>query len=49
MNYLFEDAIGDFISISKNNKNFIESNDFSLKSGHGGITDDEVYVPLIII
>lgn len=49
MNFLFENALGDFIAISKNNKNLIESQDFPLKSSHAGISDDEVYVPLIII
>ncbi len=47
-NYLFNDAIGDFIAISKNNKNLVEEGDFLLKSTHAGISDDEVYVPLII-
>jgi predicted AlkP superfamily pyrophosphatase or phosphodiesterase len=47
-NYLFNDAIGDFIAISKNNKILIEEGDFPLKSAHAGISDDEVYVPLII-
>ena len=49
MNFLYESAIGDFLAISKNKKNLIEPNDILLKSGHGGISDDESYIPIIII
>ncbi len=49
-NELFEDAIGDFIAIAENsNKCLITDGDDVLFSHHAGYTDDEVFVPLIII
>ncbi len=47
---IFKDAIGDFIAIAENsNKTIISEGDDILLSQHAGYTDDEIYVPLIII
>ncbi len=49
-NELFNDAVGDFIAIAENsNKCLITDGDEVLFSQHAGYTDDEVFVPLIII
>lgn len=49
-NELFEDAIGDFIAVaSESSKAILTSGSSELCSMHGGNSDDEVYVPLIII
>ena len=49
-NELFRDAIGDFIAIAENsNKCIITDGDAVLKSQHAGYSDDEIYVPLIVI
>lgn len=49
-NELFRDAIGDFIAIAENsNKCIITDGDEVLKSQHAGYSDDEIYVPLIVI
>jgi predicted AlkP superfamily pyrophosphatase or phosphodiesterase len=48
-NPLFRDALGDFIAISKGNKALINDGDEILKSNHAGYSDDEIYIPLIII
>lgn len=49
-NELFRDAIGDFIAIAENsNKCIITDGDKVLKSQHAGYSDDEIYVPLIVI
>ncbi len=49
-NDLFRDAIGDFIAVAENsNKCIITDGDKVLKSQHAGYSDDEVYVPLIVI
>lgn len=49
-NELFKDAIGDFIAIAENtNKCLVDDCDEVLFSQHAGYTDDEIYVPLIII
>ncbi len=44
----FRDAIGDFIAIAYSNKCLIDNNNTFL-SHHAGYTDDEIYVPLIVI
>ena len=48
---LFNDSLGDFIAINKNNNNkaLLDDNDFIMKSAHGGISDDEIYIPLIVL
>ncbi len=49
-NELFREAIGDFIAIAENsNKCIITEGDEVLRSQHAGYSDDEIYVPLIII
>ncbi|MCI8273417.1 MAG: alkaline phosphatase family protein [Clostridia bacterium] len=49
-NELFREAIGDFIAIAENsNKCIITDGDDILRSQHAGYTDDEIYVPLIVI
>ena len=49
-NKLFEPALGDFIAIAENdNKCLVTDGDEKLVSQHAGYTDDEVYVPLIIV
>ena len=47
---LFKDALGDFISIAENtDKCFVAKEDPILTSQHAGYTEDEIYIPLIII
>lgn len=49
-NELFNDAIGDYIAIAENsNKCIITDGDDVFISHHAGYTDDEVYIPLIIV
>ncbi|HPW53747.1 MAG TPA: alkaline phosphatase family protein [Erysipelotrichaceae bacterium] len=46
----FQYAIGDFIAIAeKGNKCLLTEGDFPMFSHHAGYTDEEIYVPLIII
>lgn len=50
VNELFRDAIGDFIAIAEDSsKCLIADGDNVLKSHHAGYSDDEIYVPLIVI
>ena len=46
---LFEDALGDFLAISKNSTALLDAGDEPLFSMHAGSCDDEIYIPLIII
>ncbi len=49
-NELFDDAIGDFIAIAEDsNKCLTSDGSDALFSQHAGYTDDEVFVPLIIV
>ena len=49
-NPLFKSAIGDFIAIATNsNKALVTKNNSKLFSQHAGYSDDEIYIPLIII
>ena len=50
-NELFNSSLGDFIAINKNNNNlcFLDIDDTPLISVHGGNSDNEVYIPLIIL
>ena len=49
-NELFEDAVGDFIAIACNsNKCLVSKGDSALYSQHAGYTDDEIYIPLIVV
>ena len=49
---LFENSLGDFMAIAKDGCNKIllaDSDNDKNTSYHGGYSDDEIYVPLIII
>ena len=49
-NPLFKSAIGDFIAIATDsNKALVTKNNSKLFSQHAGYSDDEIYIPLIII
>lgn len=49
-NPLFYSALGDYIAIAENsNKTLLTDGDTELFSQHAGYTDDEIYIPLIII
>lgn len=50
-NPLFDSCIGDYIALAKSNKALREKRDGEpeLKSNHAGLTEQEMYVPLIII
>lgn len=49
-NSLFVNALGDYIAIAENsNKTLLTDGDEELFSQHAGYTDDEIYIPLIII
>ena len=48
-NEIFRDALGDYLAIAKTNKTIIYKGNSELKSQHAGYTDDEIYVPLIVI
>ena len=48
---LFEDSFGDFMAIAKDssNKVLLGEYDNGMPSYHGGYSDDEIYIPLIVI
>ena len=49
-NPLFRSALGDYIAIAENsNKTLLAENDETDFSQHAGYTDDEIFIPLIII
>ena len=48
-NEIFRDALGDYLAIAKADKTLLYDGDEELKSHHAGYTDDEIYVPLIVI
>ena len=50
-NKLFESSIGDFMAINKNNNNkvILDDLDFPMLSVHGGNSDDEIFIPLIVL
>ncbi len=49
-NELFREAIGDFIAIAESsNKCIITDGDEVLKSQHAGYSEDEIYIPLIVV
>ena len=48
-NEIFRDALGDYLAIAKTDKALIYIGSEILKSQHAGYTDDEIYVPLIVI
>ena len=48
-NGIFRDSLGDYLAIAKTDKTLIYRGFEKLKSQHAGYTDDEIYVPLIMI
>lgn len=48
-NEVFRDILGDYLAIAKTNKTIIYHESDPLKSQHAGYTDDEIYIPLIVI
>ena len=50
-NELFDSSLGDFMAINKNNNNkvIIDDKDYPMTSVHGGNSDDEVFIPLIVL
>lgn len=50
-NELFRSSLGDFIAINKNNNNksLFGKIDYPFVSAHGGNSDNEVYIPLIVL
>ncbi len=48
-NSLFESAIGDYLAIANTDKCLVSDGDEVLFSHHAGYTDDEIYIPLIIV
>ncbi|MBQ6498173.1 MAG: alkaline phosphatase family protein [Bacilli bacterium] len=48
-NEIFRDALGDYLAIAKTDKTLIYTGDDILNSHHAGYTDDEIYVPLIMV
>jgi predicted AlkP superfamily pyrophosphatase or phosphodiesterase len=48
-NEIFRDALGDYLAIAKTNKALLYLNSEPLKSQHAGYTDDEIFIPLILI
>ena len=47
----FEESVGDFMGITKDktNKVLFGEGDHDMSSYHGGYSDDEIYIPLVII
>ena len=48
-NEVYRDILGDFLAIAKTDKTLLYNGGEVLKSQHAGYTDDEIYVPLIVI
>lgn len=48
-NKVFRDILGDYLAIAKTNKAILYGDSRILKAQHAGYTDDEIYVPLIVI
>ena len=48
-NEIFRESLGDFLAIAKTNKTLIDDGSEVLKSQHAGYSDDEIYVPLILV
>lgn len=48
-NKKFRSELGDYIAISYTKKAFIYKGDYPLNSQHAGYSDEEIYVPLIVI
>ena len=48
-NEIFRDALGDYLAIAKTDKTLLYTGGEELVSHHAGYTDDEIFVPLILI
>lgn len=48
-NEIINSELGDYLAIAKTNKTLLYEGDEVLESHHAGYTDDEIFVPLIII
>lgn len=48
-NEIFEDELGDYLAISYSKKNIVSLGNHVFLSHHAGYTDDEIYIPLIVI
>ena len=48
-NEIYRDALGDYLAIAKSNKAIIYGGSIPLLSQHAGYTDDEIYVPLVLV
>lgn len=48
-NEVYRDILGDFLAIGKTNKTILYQGNSELLSQHAGYTDEEIYVPLIIV
>lgn len=48
-NEIFQDSLGDYLAIAKTDKTLLYIGSEVLKSHHAGYTDDELYVPLIVV
>lgn len=48
-NEIFRDSLGDYLAIAKTDKTILYIGSEVLKSQHAGYTNDEIYVPLIVI
>ena len=48
-NDIIEDVLGDYLAIAKTDKTLLYNGSEELKSQHAGYTDDEIYVPLILV
>lgn len=48
-NSVFRDILGDYLAIAKTDKTLLYGGSKILKSQHAGYTDDEIYIPLIVI
>ena len=48
-NPIYRDILGDYLAIAKSNRDFIYGGSTPLLSQHAGYTDDEIYVPLVLI
>ena len=48
-NEIFRDALGDYLAIGKSDKTLLYIGSEILKSQHAGYTEDEIFVPLIVV
>ena len=48
-NEIFKDELGDYLAISYSSKNIVSPGNHVFLSHHAGYTDDEIFIPLIVI